>query len=128
MLDSYPFQCKMYHPADSKGNGKDDRRYPKGFFHTSLFNHHKELGDARDEEGDGYETDQDLVRIESSLFRHDEETCCSIVPSEKSDDEGLCYFGRKAQKMDDQRGGHSLQEDQDFCLVEAKEDDGSQDK
>ena len=67
----------------------------KCFFQASLLDHHEKLGNAGNEEGDGDQAHEDLVRTELSLLGHDVEACCSVVPSEEPDDEGLGRFGRE---------------------------------
>ena len=63
-LNSQESQKKMDHPAHAKGNRKDHCRDPEGPFQTPLLDHHKELSNAGDEESDGHQAHQDLVRIE----------------------------------------------------------------
>jgi hypothetical protein len=92
MSNSKPHEKKMKHPPRTKRNGKDDPCYPEGFSEAPLLDHHEELGDAGDKEGEGHQADQDLMRIELALFGQREEACGSVVPPEEPDDKGLRGF------------------------------------
>ena len=96
MSNSKPREKKMEHSPRAKRNGKDDRCYPEGFSEAPLLDHHEELGNAGDEEGDRHQAHQNLVGVELSFPGQDEETCCSIIPSKKPNEKGFRHFGGKA--------------------------------
>ncbi len=129
ILNPEPFQNKIEHSTDPKGNGKDHGSDPEGFSDPPLLDHHEELGDAGDEEGHGHETHQNLMGIEFSFLGQNEEACCAVVSSEKSDDKGLGHFGRKPQEVSDQRGEAGIQEaTRSVGLMKDEEEQGPKDE
>ena len=92
-----PCQDSMKNSSDQDSKGKYKSGDNGSGFHASFLDYHEEICNAGDEESDGNHAHHYLLSIKHPTIIQLKQSCCSEVPSEKTNNKGFCSLGRQAK-------------------------------